>query len=290
MQYWVGLAIVLGGITTCEAAIARPEIQGRLATRLTPAEIEREAQDELKYPHFMAWLKTLDIAPGVRRSDPRNGHLITTPVVFQPTQDMWNKFFLLAAQDHLTCLRAFGLISREIKKNGVVVFGPGAAFEKAVTDNHIDLGLALPATHIGTAIWSPDPRNTDPEFLLHLKVFYTEPYIHQFPDHILPANLKIGFGPEETYWMDSRAHTQKTVDTDIYYGPQHGVGFRNVRGIGGQKRGFLGFMQKVFFFLPDAVDSMTINEKNGTMVTEAMVNTVVRDFETNPLYAIKTVP
>ena len=54
-----------------------------------------------------------------------------------------------------------------------------------------------------------------------------------------------------------------------------------------QKRGFLGFMQKVLFFLPDAISSMTIDEKSGSMVTEAMVNTTVKEFETNRLYSVK---
>jgi hypothetical protein len=45
----------------------------------------------------------------------------------------------------------------------------------------------------------------------------------------------------------------------------------------------------VLFFLPDAVDSMTINEKKGAMITEAMINTTVEDFEKNPLYSIKIV-
>jgi hypothetical protein len=202
---------------------------------------------------------------------------------------MWTSFFKAAAADKLTALRAFGLIARDIKKRGMIVWGPGATFEKAVVDNNVDLGLALPATHIGTAIWSPDPSNMDPEFQLHLKLFYTEPYIHQFPDHILPANLKIGYGPEMTYFMDGQEYTQHTVDTDIFYGPTKGIGFRNVKGIGGQKRGFLGFMQKVLFFLPDAVDSMTINEKKGAMITEAMINTTVDEFEKNPVYSIKIV-
>ncbi|MGZ3687667.1 MAG: hypothetical protein ACXVBW_05170, partial [Bdellovibrionota bacterium] len=192
-------------------------------------------------------------------------------------------------KDHLTCLRAFALLSREIKRNGVIVFGPGKDFEKAVSDNHVDLGLALPAHNIGTAIWAPDANNTDPEFQLHLKVFYTEPYIHRFPDNILPANLKIGFGKDETYYMDGQEYHQHTIEADIYDGPTKGVGFRNVKGVGGQKRGFLGFVQKVFFFLPDAVDSMTINEAKDSMITEAMVNTVVKNFEKDPLYSIKIV-
>ena len=168
-----------------------------------------------------------------------------------------------------------------------MVFGSSKIFEQAVKKNNIDLGLALPARNLGAAVWSPDPDHKDPEFLAHIKVFYTESYVHQFPDEILPANLKIGFAKPETYWLNGQQYNQAALDADIYYGSEHGIGFRNVKGVGGQKRGILGMFQKVFFFLPDAVNSMFIDEKKGEMITEALVNTVVEKFETNPIYSIK---
>ena len=225
----------------------------RLSTHLTSAEVARETADEEKYPNFMTFLKSVQLLNGMSLADPRNGKYIKTTHVYMPRTNDWKGFWMAAAADHITCLRAFGLLAREIKKNGVVIFGPGGTFEQSVTENHVDLGLALPAYNVGTAIWSPDPANTDPEFQLHLKVFYKEPYVHHFPDEILPANLKIGFGEEDTYWMDGAKFSQRTIDADIYYGPNKGVGFRNVKGIGGQKRGVLGFFQKILFFLPDAV-------------------------------------
>ncbi len=272
--------------TFASANINQKKIPGRLPTHLSASDIAREALDQKLYPNLMKFLASVDVSKGIYQRDPRNAAFISTPYVFTPTLAMWQGFFRAAAADHLTALRAFALLAREIKKEGVVVFGPGETFEKAVGDN-VDLGLALPAQNIGTAIWSPDPNNTDPEFQLHMKIFYTKPYIHRFPDYILPANLKIGYGPEQTYWMNGQEYTQHTVDTDIYDGPVHGVGFRNVQGIGGQKRGFMGFLQKVLFFLPDAVHSMTISEVNDEMITEALVNTVVKNFEKNPIYSIK---
>ena len=262
--------------------------QGQLPTRLTIAELEREKQDSVKYPEFMAFLKNCQSYGQIKKVDPRNRHLISVSHVFEPTQQLWNEFFRAAVKEKLSVLRAFALLAREIKKNGMVIFGPGVVFENAVRDNHIDLGLALPARNVGTGIWTPNPNHPDPEFLVHLKVFYTVPYIHQFPDHILPANLKIGYGEPETYAMDGITYTQHTVDTDIYYGDKGGIGFRNVKGIGGQKRGVMGFIQKVLFFLPDAVDAMIIDEKEDELVTEALVNTTVEKFEATPKYGIKT--
>lgn len=289
----VGLILIVSAPALADyrapAEIDRKNVNGRLQTRLSADEIAREALDEQAYPHFMQFLKTVDVSRGLHDTDPRNLNLIGSKKFFHPTPEMWDGFFKSAAADHLTCLRAFALLAREVKKNGVSLYGPGGLFQQAVMKNQMDLGLALPAKNIGASLWKPDPQNHDPEFLLHLKVFYTEPYVHQFPDEILPANLKIGFGAVESYWLDGVEYKQAVLDADIYYGAKNGIGFKNVKGVGGQKRGVLGFFQKVFFFLPDAVDSMTIRENTGEMITEAMINTVVKDFEKTPRYSIRRV-
>jgi len=269
------------------AGIRRPDIPGRLPTRLSSAEIAREGLDEQLYPNFMKFLKTVGVSRGIYKTDSRNRKWIKSSHFYTPGAEVWDEFFLAASKDRLTCLRAFALLGREIKKSGVVIFGPSKFFEKAVERNKVDLGLALPARNLGAAVWSPDPTNKDPEFQIHIKIFYTESFVHQFPDEILPANLKIGYTDPESYWLDGKEYKQPAMDADVYYGPVHGIGFRNVKGVGGQKRGVLGFFQKVLFFLPDAVNSMTIDENKGEMVTEALVNTSVKEFEKNPIYAIK---
>jgi hypothetical protein len=258
-----------------------------LGTHLSPAEEEQERKDEARFPTLTGYLKTLHLAEHLTPSDPRNAAIISTSHVYLPSPDDWKGFWEASSKDHATCLRAFGILARKIKREGVVVYGPGAVFEKSVNDNKVDLGLALPATNVGTAVWSPNPAITDPEFQLHIKVFYKESYVHKFPDDILPANLKIGFGDPATYWLEGVEYKQPTIDADIYYGPKSGLGFTHVKGIGGQKRGFMGFLQKVLFFLPDAVDSMVIREEKDELVTEAIINTTVKDFEKTPIYSIK---
>ncbi len=281
--------LLFGSIGMHSVQANLPELNqiGRLTTHLSSEELTREKMDAKNYPYFMKFIKTIDVSNSIYPTDPKNQHWIQSTHYFKPTLQMWNGFLQAAAADHLTCLRAFAILAREVKKNGMVVFGPGSLFELAVQKNRIDTGLSIPAKNLGGAIWSPDPNNSDPEFMAHIKIFYTEPFLHQFPDQVLPANLKIGYGTPQTYWMDDLQYTQPSVDADIYYGQHLGVGFRNIKGIGGQKRGVLGFFQKILFFLPDAIDSMTIHEDQGVMVTEALMNTVVKNFETDPIYSVK---
>jgi len=259
---------------------------GRLSTQLSEQDIARREQDKKSFPHFMSFVDSIEIKKGIRPVDLRNKHLVKASHVFTPTPPMWNGFFQAAAKDKMTVLRAFSTLARELKGHGVVMMGPGKIFEQAVKVNGVDLGLAMPAKNVGFAIWHPDPGHKDPEFQAHLKVFYTKSYIHRFPDHILEANLKIGYGQEDSYWYQGQEYTQVTIDVDIFNGENNGIGFRNVKGVGGQKRGLLGFLQKVFFFLPDAVDAMVIQEKTGVMTTYAFVNNEVANFESTQKYSI----
>lgn len=284
--FFLSLAATTQSVSA-EAQVNRKKLPGLLPTELSELDRELERRDKERYPNFMKLLASVEPTDHMRSVDPRNAHFIKTTHVFFPDQKLWNAFFKAAATDQLTVLRSFALLARELKKYGVSLWGPGHFFEDAVKKNNVDLGLAIPAKNIGAALWSPDPAHKDPEFQVHLKVLYTEPFVHQFPDHILPANLKVGFGDELTYWLSGKQYTHKALETDIYYGPKNGVGFRNVRGVGGQKRGFMGFMQSVLFFLPDAVDAMVIREERNAMITEALVNTTVDDFEKDPKYAIK---
>jgi hypothetical protein len=282
--------LVLSFLTLLPFASANQEqitLPERLATKLTQEEQSREKHDTARYPHFMRFLKTADISTGIKSTDPRNFRIIPSSRHLTPTVEMWRDFFLSATKDRLTVLRAMALLARELKKQGLVIFGSGAAFDKASDEMGAGMGLALPSSRIASVVWSPDPSIKDPEFQVHLKVFYTEPFVHRFPDNILAADLKIGFGEPQTYWLDNHPFHQHTVETDIYYGATRGVGFRNIKGIGGRKRGFTGFLQKVFFFLPDAVNSMIIDEKRDELVTDALIETRIQNFEKDPKYSVK---
>lgn len=245
-----------------------------------------EERDFKRFPNMMRFLKSVDTSH-LEPTPAGNEHLIHSASVFHTHQEMWNGFFKAAVADRITNIRAFTLIAREIKSRGITVYGPGTGFEKAIADNNIDLGLAIPAKNVGFGVWEPDASAKDPEFLLHLTVVYREQFIHQFPDEVLPTNLKIGFGDETDYYVDGHKHHGYLLTADLYSGP-NGVGFKNVRGVGGQKRGFVGFLQRLLFFLPDSIYSMLIDEKRNVMVTHAFINTTVENFETREIYRIHT--
>ncbi|MFN8369717.1 MAG: hypothetical protein U0T83_03725 [Bacteriovoracaceae bacterium] len=242
-------------------------------------------EGESKYPNFYAFLKSIDIKAGIRKVDPRNRHLTEAEYAYYAPQSVWDNLFKAAIKDNLTVLRAFGLLATNLKDNNITIMGPGDTFLNAVNDGKIDLGLALPATNIAFAVWSPinDPKS--PELKVRLKVFYNEPFTHKFPDDILPANLKIGYGKAENYWWDNKEYKLQTVTSDLFYGDGK-TGFTKVTGIGGQQRGFMGVMQTILFFLPDAVHAMYIDEKKDQLITEALINTTVDKFETTPKYGI----
>ncbi|MBI3557601.1 MAG: hypothetical protein HY074_15175 [Deltaproteobacteria bacterium] len=244
-----------------------------------------EPSDLARFPTMMHFLKTV-VTDHTEPPPAGNEHLMHATKVFHTNQEMWEKFFQAAVADKLTNLRAFGLLSREIKARGITVYGPGAGFEQAVRDNHVDLGLAIPAKNVGLGVWEPDSTITDPEFSVHLSVIYKERFIHQFPDEVMPANLRIGTGDQTDYYIDGERHRGYLLTADLYYGP-HGIGFKNVHGVGGEKRGVLGFLQKMLFFLPDAISSMVIDEQKNVMLTEAIINTTVENFETRDIYRIR---
>ncbi|MEW6056361.1 MAG: hypothetical protein AB1540_07080 [Bdellovibrionota bacterium] len=286
----LGLALVLGLFSANQSSgEILPHKMGVPAAVHSQNELvhwsAEEKRDLERYPNMMQFVKSVRIE-STETLPAGNEHLSKSKRVFRPDQEMWTQFFRAAVADKLTNIRAFALIGRELKKRGITVYGLGADYESAVRLNKIDLGLSMPAKNIAIGVWEPDSNVSDPEFLLHVLIVYTEPYVHQFPDEVLPANLKIGYGLETHYMSDGERKEGHMMKADLYYG-QNGLGFKNVQGVGGQKRGFVGFMQKLLFFLPDAVHSMMINERENAMITEALVNTKVEDFETREAYRIR---
>src|SRR5262249_18493845 len=132
------LRLLLCALVLSFALHARAELPRILVPKPNSADSTREAEDLQKYPQLMTYLNSLNLASQVVPSDPRNAKWVKTSHVYVPTMDDWKGFWLASAEDHVTCLRAFGLLSRKIRKEGVVVFGPGSTFEKSVADNHID--------------------------------------------------------------------------------------------------------------------------------------------------------
>src|SRR5271156_4521994 len=86
-----------------------------------------DARDARRFPHTMSFLKGMRM----EKAGPvtyGNEHLIHAAQVSETSPGLWDQFFKSAAADHLTILRAFGLLAREFKNRGVSVFGPGTGF------------------------------------------------------------------------------------------------------------------------------------------------------------------
>src|SRR5690242_3579707 len=79
-----------------------------------------EALESQRFPHMMSFLKTMSLEKPAPVSA-GNEHLIHTPNVVETSPELWDQYFKAAAADHLTILRALGLIAREFKARGVTV-------------------------------------------------------------------------------------------------------------------------------------------------------------------------
>ncbi len=237
-----------------------------------------------RYPTFMKFIREATFTPAPI-SDPGLAKVMSAKKAYRPTAEQWDQFLKASVADGLTNFRAFALMGLEAKARGVTLWGPGRDYEQAVERNQIDLGLSLPATHVIVGMWEPENRPNEPDFLLHIKLIYDQPYIHEFPDEVMPANLKVGTGDAIHFTFEGKDRTGYAMEADLFYGNGK-LGFRNVKGVGGQKRGFLGVVQKIMFFVPDAIHSMVIDDSNGSMLTEAIINTTVEDFEKKPIYKI----
>ena len=101
-------------------------------------------------------------------------------MAYHATRADWDGFFLMAAKEGLTNIKALSLLSREIQQRNVVVYGSGKPFEASVRENNIDLGLAIPAQNIALAVWIPVNNPKDPEHVLHMKVIYWKSFKHKF--------------------------------------------------------------------------------------------------------------
>jgi len=285
----ISFALALGacaGLPAAHAKTQRADWFVPLPTYLAAEELRRERLDGTVYPAFTEFLELLDIPSFATRTDSRNSAWIPSRHFLKPTRRLWKEFFQAAAADRLTAIRALALLGRELKSSGAVLMGGGTDYERAVEETGAELGLALPAKNIGAIFIVPDPAVQAPGFLAHLKVFYTQSYVHRFQDEILPADLKIAESEKAAYWIDGTERLEPSITADLFYGEETGVGFRNVKGIAGKRHGFMGFLQSILFFIPDSVGSMVIDERSGKLVTEAFMGTEVPDFEKDPRYAI----
>ncbi|MEO2003202.1 MAG: hypothetical protein ABGY41_03810 [Candidatus Poribacteria bacterium] len=260
----------------------------------TPSLIDRTLVDPeyANYPNFREHAltilrrkatetKPLDVNPYVEALLGGAGR----PSVVLHAEDV-EEFFSAAAKDGLTIVRAMGLVARAVNETRVLTYLNGADARGAVERLGLDIGLAVPMDHLLLFAYIPVEDGDGATQCRFLSVYGSQ-YEHRFHKDVLDATLKVGMGRDVPYldpWDDdAEIRTAYVVEGRILYG-DGGVGYADVSGIGGKKHGMLGVVQKMFFFLPDAIGGMVI--RDGCLHVDAMVNQQVHGFEDAVRYAV----
>ena len=191
-------------------------------------------------------------------------------------------FLEATADDGITLLRATALFTRWVRSRGLPVFATGETIETAVRTG-FSLGLMFPVDHIAYFFYVPND-SIKGDFQAHIRVIYTRNYIYRFEKDIFDADVLVR-GQEIRYNKPEGTFRKGyLVTTDVYYNDQT-VEYTNVQGIAGQKHGALGFLQKVFFFLPKTLNGLTL--KDNDLIIDAFINQRVSGFEQKPRYRVR---
>ena len=235
-----------------------------------------------RFPHLMTFLEKADLS-GALPNDPGLKELLGGTRAIRPSPEIWKQFLTAALADKLTNLRAFALFGLEAKKRQLSIWTTGPDYHQALQSNRVKVGLSLPADNVIVAVWKVTPPNAAADHLMDVTMYFSKPYVSEFEPELIPAALKVGDADPVEFALMGKKQVGYPMRAELFW-DQKKLGFRKVKGVSGRKTGFAGFLQKLLFFLPDAVDSMVIEDKEGRMVTEAIVNTVIDDFEKNEKY------
>lgn len=202
------------------------------------------------------------------------------------TQQDVDDFFRACAADRATILRAIGFVARVVHQTGITVYMDGRLVRNALVRQNLDIGLAMPVDHLVLFAYVPDAW-IEPDYQCRFIAAYGQSYEHRFPKEVLDATLRLGTGRSAVMvnpWKTPPvSETVYVVEGRIIYG-ERGIGLVGIRGVGGRKHGVLGTVQRVLFFLPDAIDAMVI--RDGDLHVKAIVSQRVRGFEQLPRYAV----
>ena len=199
-------------------------------------------------------------------------------------------YFQACSDDGLTMLRTMGVFASLWNKMDTLNYMDGRDVNRAVKELNLSTGLALPIENLRLFAYIPNHERAkvDKVYQCDVLAVYDKQYKHRFREEVLNANLKIGTGdtaPFVDIFSDEGGEwTGYLIKGILTYSDKH-VGFMEISGVGGEKRGFLGFLQKILFFLPDAIDAMTL-DKNGDMTTIALMNETVEGFEKDRKYQV----
>ena len=230
-------------------------------------------------PHLNVFLSDL----GTRRPE-------TTPIALMPyledslaiqlSQHDMEVLLTATLDDSLTLLRATVQFAGWVKIRGIPVFVKGKAVKEAVQKGYV-LGLTFPLDHLAYICFVPNPSMAE-DFQAHIRLIYTQQYTYPFDKDIFNANVLIQ-GQEVTYEENNNRQTGYLVTTDVYDNRKR-VLYTNIQGILGQKRGVLGFLQKVFFFVPKTLNGLELTQ--GDLIIDAFINQTIENFEHEPRYRV----
>ena len=186
-----------------------------------------------------------------------------------------------AVSDELTAIRWLALMSKVLHAEALAMCSSGDPLNAAIESLHLDLGLALPLRELGAFAWLPQYDAEDPTRFMRLNLIYRKQYIHRFRKEILPVDLKMGYG-ETVRFVDHGIERDGYLTYMDFYVSENRIGFDNIKGLAGRRQGFLGWLQRIFFFLPDDVVGMYV--ENNELVAKALITMRVPNFETTPKY------
>ncbi|MBT7097060.1 hypothetical protein HN937_06770, partial [Candidatus Poribacteria bacterium] len=174
-----------------------------------------------------------------------------------------------------------------VRRMDVIFYMKGSDMRAAFDGNGLESGLGLPVAELAMFAYIPDASRVEPDFQCRFLAVYERSYVHSLPKDVVNATLKVGSGdsaPFQDPWDESApAISGRIVEGDMIYGAR-GVGAVGIHGVAGRKRGVLGALQKVLFFLPDAISGMVL--RDGDLYIDALVDQKIEAFESAGEYAV----
>tara|TARA_B100000315_G_scaffold260790_1_gene325250 strand:+ start:1871 stop:2680 length:810 start_codon:yes stop_codon:yes gene_type:complete len=205
-------------------------------------------------------------------------------VYIAPPQETIEAVLRAAVSDELTAMRWLALMSKVLHAEGLAMCSSGDPLNAAIELLNLDLGLALPLRELGAFAWIPHRDLADPTKLMQLNLIYRKQYVHRFRKEILPVDLKIGYGKIVRFIDNGRERNGYLTSMDFYVSHNR-IGFENIKGLAARQQGLIGLLQRFFFFLPDGVGGMYV--ENNDLVAKSLVTIRVPNFETTSKYQMR---
>lgn len=268
MQYFIVILLILAPVIS-HANLSNPVLEKNLS----------------KYKNVYKFFQNADFNTHiVGPAEKSNQWWCPAKTYLDPPQKVFEDFMSAAASDKLTAMRWLNLFAKILHAKKLAFCTSGDKLNAAIEKAGIILGLGLPLNQLAVQSWTPinDPQN--PSHTMRLNLIYRKEYTHRFRKEILPVDLRMGFGRKVQYQQNNKNH-DGYWSSMIFFISGETFGFKNIEGVGARKQGFLGFIQKLFFFLPDQVKGLYV--ENNVLVAKSLITMRIKDFETTEKYQMR---